>query len=610
MKNSAYDFDVIVVGGGHAGIEAAYAAARMGSKTLLITLDLDKIGCMPCNPAIGGIGKGHIVFEVSALGGLMPKLCTKTYLQARMLNTKKGPAVQGLRLQIDKEAYSKLSTSMLIHTDNLTLVAGMVEDIIVQDNAIQGIKTADDTEYRAPTVIFTTGTFLNGRIHIGHENYSAGRRGERAVTGLTQKLRNLGLKTGRLKTGTPPRLLRSSLDFSKMTYQQPDNLDYLFEFTPHTVKNTRACYITYTNALTHEIVKKNLSKASIYNGGITSSGPRYCPSIELKIERFPDKTAHHVFVEPESASTEEVYPNGLSTSLPLEVQNDFIRSIKGFENAVITKAGYAIEYDFVYPNQLKHSLEVKHINGLFLAGQINGTTGYEEAAGQGIIAGINAHLKAHDIPPFILARHEGYIGVMIDDLVSLGVDEPYRMFTSRAERRLILRQDNVFYRLADASYNLGLIDKRQFDAIKNEKTIINEALTQLRQGKNNEALLQLLGKDEQNISRLHELTNNKLNDRSIQSLWAEIRYEPYLQREKKEVEKAQKFQELIIPDSFNYKDLPGLSKELQEKLTKYQPATIAQASLIPGMTPAAISLLILKIHKFEKLPKATKLETN
>lgn len=610
MKNSAYDFDVIVVGGGHAGIEAAYAAARMGSKTLLITLDLDKIGCMPCNPAIGGIGKGHIVFEVSALGGLMPKLCTKTYLQARMLNTKKGPAVQGLRLQIDKEAYSALSKEMLVQTNNLTLAAGSVEDIMIEDNVIQGIITADGSEYRAPTVIFTTGTFLNGRIHIGNENYSAGRRGEKAVTKLSERIKKLGLKLGRLKTGTPPRLLRSSLDFSQMAYQESDNLEYLFEFEPHTVNNTRACYITHTNSTTHEIVKNNLPKASINNGGITSAGPRYCPSIELKIERFPEKTGHQIFVEPESASTEEVYPNGISTSLPLDVQEEFVRSIKGFQNAVITKAGYAVEYDYVLPNQLKHSLEVKKVSGLFLAGQINGTTGYEEAAGQGIVAGINAHLKAHEMPPFILARHEAYIGVMIDDLVSFGVDEPYRMFTSRAERRLILRQDNVFYRLADASYNLGLIDKVQFNAIKNEKNIIDEALNELRQGKNNKALLQLLGKDEQNINRLHELTNNKLNDRSIQSLWAEIRYEPYLQREKKEVEKTQKFQALTIPDLFNYKDLPGLSKELQEKLIKHKPATIAQAALIPGMTPAAISLLILRIHEFEKLPKTTKLETN
>jgi tRNA uridine 5-carboxymethylaminomethyl modification enzyme len=610
MKSNTYDFDVIVVGGGHAGIEAAYAAARMGSKTALITLDLDKIGYMPCNPAIGGIGKGHIVFEISALGGLMPELCTQTYLQARMLNTKKGPAVQGLRLQIDKEAYSTLSKKRLMQTKNLTIIAGSVEDIIINSNAIQGIITADEQEYHAPSIIFTTGTFLNGRIHIGTESHSAGRRGEKAVTKLSEKIKKIGLQLGRLKTGTPPRLLRSSIDFSQMTYQVPDNLEYLFEFAPHKVINTHACYITHTNEKTHKIIHDNLSKASINNGGITSIGPRYCPSIELKIERFPDKASHQIFVEPESASTEDVYPNGISTSLPLDVQEEFIRSIKGFENAIITKPGYAVEYDFVLPNQLKHTLEVKKVAGLFLAGQINGTTGYEEAAGQGIIAGINAHLKAHNMPAFILMRHESYIGVMIDDLVSFGVDEPYRMFTSRAERRLLLRQDNAFYRLTDTSYNLGLIAKEQFDAIKEEQKIIDNALLKLEQNKNNQALLQLLGKDEQNIDRLHKLTENKLNARSIISLWAEIRYAPYLDREKKEITKAQKYQELVIPESFNYKDLPGLSKELQEKLIKHKPSTIAQAALISGMTPAAISLLILRIHEFEKMPKASKLETN
>ena len=456
---SVSDFDVIVVGGGHAGIEAAYAAAQMGSKTLLISLDLEKIGLMPCNPAIGGVGKGHIVYEISALGGLMPKLCTQTYLQARMLNTRKGPAVQGLRLQIREDAYNKLSKVMLEQLENLTLYAGMVDEVLVDaTRTVRGVRVNDGTIFNAPNVILTTGTFLNGRVHIGEHNFSAGRRDEQAVINLSLFLQKLGLQLGRLKTGTPPRLLRSSLDFSKMEYQQADNLDYLFEFHPHQTNSSHACYITHTNQKTHAIIKENLHRSAMYSGNISGIGPRYCPSIEDKIARFPDKLSHHVFVEPESASCDEIYPNGISTSLPLDVQKAYIQSIVGFEQAVITKAGYAIEYDFVLPRQLHHTLEVKSVSGLFLAGQINGTTGYEEAAGQGLIAGINAHLKAHNLPSFILSRDESYIGVMIDDLVTMGTEEPYRMFTSRAERRLLLRQDNVFLRLSEKAYNLGLIN--------------------------------------------------------------------------------------------------------------------------------------------------------
>jgi tRNA uridine 5-carboxymethylaminomethyl modification enzyme len=603
MENSfSRDFDVIVVGGGHAGIEAAYSAAKMGSKTLLISLNLDTIGLMPCNPAIGGVGKGHIVYEISALGGLMPKLCTKTYLQARMLNTSKGSAVHGLRLQIDKYAYNKLSKEILEHTPNLTLRMGMVQDIIFDPKTkqIQGVITRDGAQFLAPCVILTTGTFLNGKVHIGTVNYSAGRQGEEAVTNLSLVLNNLGIRMGRLKTGTPPRLAKSSVDFSRMDKQESDNLNFLFEFYPHKVKGTHPCYITHTNEKTHEIIRKNLHLSAMYSGNIKGIGPRYCPSIEDKIGRFADKTSHHIFVEPEGASTEELYPNGISTSLPYEVQKAYIRTIKGFEEAVITRPGYAIEYDFAMPDQLNHTMEVKAVPGLFLAGQINGTTGYEEAAGQGIIAGINAHLKQSGKEPFIIERTQGYIGVMIDDLVTLSVDEPYRMFTSRAERRLTLRQDNAFLRLTDRAYNLGLIEQQLYNDFKHEKELISTTLSDLRAGHNSSQLLKLFGDLECNFDKVKEITTKDLSDRAALNIHAEIRYEPYLAREAKEALKIETYRELQIPALFDYSELPGLSKELQEKLKKHRPATIAQSSLIPGMTPAALSLLIFKIREFNQ----------
>lgn len=604
MSNrTGYDFDVIVVGGGHAGLEAAYAAANMGSRTLMITLNLEKIGYMPCNPAIGGVGKGHIVYEISALGGLMPKLCTQTYLQARMLNTKKGAAVQGLRLQIDKHAYNALSIYTLEHTENLVIRMGMVEEILRDARgAVTGIRTRDGAVFTSPTVVITTGTFLNGLVHIGEVNYPAGRQGEESVVNLPAHLKSLGIRMGRLKTGTPPRLLRSSIDFSKLEYQEPDNLTYLFEFHPHNVTNTRACYITHTNERTHEIIRKNLHRSAMYSGNIQGIGPRYCPSIEDKIGRFANKTSHHVFVEPEGASTEEVYPNGISTSLPYEVQKEYIQTIAGFENAIIVRPGYAIEYDFALPDQLSHTLEVKSIPGLFFAGQINGTTGYEEAAGQGIVAGINAHLVAHKQPPFILDRNESYIGVMIDDLVSLGVDEPYRMFTSRAERRLTLRQDNAFLRLTEKAHNLGLIDETLYKSFKQEEELIENTLADLRTGKNNTQLLTLFGEQVIAPDVVREHTSQSLSDRATATVHAEIRYAPYIERERKDSERMKQQQKLVLPATIVYKDMPGLSKELQTKLERHRPGTIAQAALIQGMTPAALSLLVgkIKTHSYKK----------
>jgi len=592
------EIDVIVVGGGHAGIEAAHAAAKMGSKVLMITLNLDMIGMMSCNPSIGGVGKGHIVYEISALGGLMPKLCTRTHLQARMLNTRKGPAVQGLRLQIDKYAYNRLSTQMLEQMDNLMLRMGMVEEILLDEKkCVCGVKLRDGAKYLAPMVVITTGTFLCGQIHIGKASHQAGRQGEEASVSLSLWLQNAGVKMGRLKTGTPPRLLRSSINFSQLEYQELDELTCLFEFYPHKVVNTHPCYIAYTNEKTLEIVKNNQHLSAVFNGSITGIGPRYCPSIEDKINRFADKERHHVFIEPEGVSSEEVYPNGLSTSLPYEVQLAYIRSMKGFENAIITRPGYAVEYDFAYPQQLKSSLELKDIEGLFLAGQINGTTGYEEAAGQGLIAGINAHLKCGGKEPFMLDRTESYIGIMIDDLTSLGVDEPYRMFTSRSEHRLTLRQDNAFQRLMPKGYELGLIDKKLYDDFCKEQKDIGLALEWLRATYSNTELFELFAQGTYNKDQICQKLGKVLSDHAFKTIQAGITYEPYLKRERRDIERIKQYKMLFLPPTLNFVGLPGLSRELQEKLARYKPTNIAQAALIPGMTPVAISLLILKTQE-------------
>lgn len=601
MSKNRNTFDVIVVGGGHAGIEAAYAAARLGSKTALITLTEKKIGYMPCNPAIGGIGKGHIVFEISALGGLMPKLCTKTYLQAHMLNTKKGPAVHGLRLQIDKEAYAQEAQKALKETENLTIIEAMVDDVVVDENkVVTGVKLGDGLELHAPAVVLTTGTFLNGLVHVGLKNYASGREDERAVTTLTKSLLKLNLKMGRLKTGTPPRLLRTTIDFSVMERQKLEKLDFLFEFEPHTVKNTHDCFITHTNAQVHNVIKDHANESPILRKEIDGTGPRYCPSIEDKITRFPDKEAHQIFVEPESANTDWVYPNGISTALPEHAQEKYIQAIKGFENAKIVRPGYAIEYDMVLPNQLKHTLEVEAVPGLFLAGQINGTTGYEEAAGQGLMAGANAHQVAHNKEPFIISRSEGYIGVMIDDITTLSIDEPYRMFTSRAERRLLLRQDNAFTRLTPKAHALGLVSEEFYNKFLEEETLVKQTITELKAAKPKAELLHIFKENENTQEKIKTITGRTLHGRLCQTVQATIKYEPYLIREEREVEKLAKYQEMILPASFDYMHMKGLSKELQQKLSKVRPATIAQASVISGMTPAALSFLILQVKLLEK----------
>jgi tRNA uridine 5-carboxymethylaminomethyl modification enzyme len=607
-------FDVIVVGGGHAGVEAAYAAAKMGSKTLLLTLDPNKIAAMPCNPSIGGLGKGHIVFEVSAFGGLIPQLCSKAYLQARMLNTSKGPAVQGLRVQIDKYVYSAMALKHLNAASGLTIITDMVVRLLTTVSngrtSVIGVVGSSGAIYNALCVIVTVGTFLNGTIHIGRVRYPAGRRDEASVSGLSESLSTaMSVPMMRLKTGTPPRLLSSSLDYSPFVFQPSDELDYLYEFNHQKIQERAACYVAHTNEKTHDIIRNHLHLSALYSGNITGSGPRYCPSIEDKVGRYPERGSHHVFIEPEGINSLDIYPAGLSTSLPLEVQYAYIRSIRGCENAIITKCGYAIEYDAFQPNNLTHSLEAKAAEGLFLAGQINGTTGYEEAAGQGLMAGINAHLKHTGQPPFILSRSESYIGVMIDDLVTLGASEPYRMFTSRAERRLLLRQDNVFIRLAHYAHTLGLITDDVYTQCEQEKKLIQNSVDYLLKNKATE-LFRLFfsihfSQDIQQQCRqmLCDILNcpaDAISSRALLCIHAEIRYEGYLVKEHLEVEKAKKYSTLILPATLSYDNMPGLSKELQNKLTCHRPETIAQAQLIPGMTPAAISILIFQTRQNNK----------
>jgi len=615
MKNR---FDVIVVGGGHAGIEAAHAAARMGSDTLLLTLDIDKVASMPCNPSIGGLGKSHIVYEVSALGGLMPKLSTQTYLQARMLNTRKGPAVQGLRLQIDKYEYSKAAKKHLLDTPNLTISHYMTTSIITKGDGetkkIIGVRCSNGSEFFASSVVITTGTFMNGLIHVGRTRYKAGRRGEEAVYGLSNSIADaMGVTLGRLKTGTPPRLLTQSLDYSQFEKQDTHKLDYLFEFDPVNVEDTIPCYITTTTAQTHKIITDNLHLSALYSDNIKGIGPRYCPSIEDKVGRYPDRDSHHVFIEPEGQGVHEIYPAGLSTSLPLEVQIDYIKSIPGFENAEIAKCGYAIEYDFIQPTNLTHWLETKQVKGLFLAGQVNGTTGYEEAAGQGIMAGINASLKAAGKQPFLLNRNESYIGVMLDDLVTLGANEPYRMFTSRAERRLLLRQDNAFLRLLPYGRQLGLISDELYEKFEKERNLIQASIETIKKAGKYSELFKAFhvvdwDQDKQKYARnllIERLNTPEISSRALLCIHAHIKYDGYLEKEKNEVEKAQKYQTMIIPASLDYTKIAGLNHEIQEKLLLYRPKTIAQAQLIPGMTPAAISVLIFKTKLHEKTLKST-----
>jgi tRNA uridine 5-carboxymethylaminomethyl modification enzyme len=618
-------FDCIVIGGGHAGTEAALAAARAGAKTLLLTQNLETLGQMSCNPAIGGIGKGHLAKEIDALGGAMAQAIDRAGIHFRTLNARKGPAVRATRAQADRVLYKQAIRRLLEQQRGLSLMQQSVEDLVLDGDRAAGVVTQMGLKFTASSVVLTVGTFLAGRIHVGEANHSGGRMGDPAAVGLAAKLRELGLAVGRLKTGTPPRIDGRSIDFSRLCPQPGDVPVPVFSFIGTRAEHPRQvpCHITHTSEETHDIIRASLDRSPMYSGAIEGIGPRYCPSIEDKVVRFADRQSHQIFVEPEGLDTHEIYPNGISTSLPFDVQHAFVRSIKGFERAEITRPGYAIEYDYFDPRDLDPSLQTKAIRGLFFAGQINGTTGYEEAAAQGLVAGINAARHASGDEPWYPRRDEAYMGVLIDDLVTRGTTEPYRMFTSRAEYRLSLREDNADLRLTPTGRRLGLVDDRRWRAFESKRTFIESESARLsalvvRPGDAAESALPEITRDTRAFDLLrrpeiayadlvdlprvgapaeYSALGEEVAEQAAAQLSISARYSGYIQRQAQEIERQRVQAAACIPADFDYAAVKGLSNEVREKLKRIRPDSIGQASRISGMTPAAISLLLIQLKK-------------